>query len=139
MATRVRDVMTLEPITLPADATVADAAKAMRDADVGNVIVVDGPRVLGIVTDRDVVVRALAQERDPNKTTLEDITSQDLAAVSPNSRVAEAVELMRKKAIRRVVVLDGGRPVGIVSIGDVALQKDPNSALADISGAPANR
>jgi CBS domain-containing protein len=135
----VRDVMTANPTTLSMSASVLDAARAMRDADIGDVIVVDNGQVCGIVTDRDLVVRTIAQGREPSKTKLGDICSRDLTTVSPSDSVDEAVQLMRQKAIRRLPVVEGGRAVGVVSIGDLAQERDPQSALSDISVAPPNR
>jgi CBS domain-containing protein len=135
----VRDVMTANPTTLSMSASVLDAARAMRDADIGDVIVVDNGQVCGIVTDRDLVVRTIAQGREPSKTKLGDICSRDLTTVLPSDSVDEAVQLMRQKAIRRLPVVEGGRAVGVVSIGDLAQERDPQSALSDISVAPPNR
>ncbi len=135
----VRDVMTAEPLSLEATASVRDAAVAMRGAEIGDVIVLKDERsICGIVTDRDLVVRALAADKDPKKTTLAEICSQDVTTVSPETPIDEAVDLMRQKAIRRLPVVEGGHAVGIVSIGDLATQRDPKSALADISAAPPN-
>lgn len=111
----------------------------MRDADIGNVVVLDGQQTCGILTDRDVVVRAIAEGHDPAVTSLRGICSRNLTALSPRDSVADAVRLMRQKAIRRLPVVENHRAVGIVSIGDLALEKDPQSALGDISAAPPNR
>jgi CBS domain-containing protein len=135
----IRDVMTANPTTMPMSASVLDAAHTMRDSDIGDVIVVDNGQVCGIVTDRDLVIRAMAQERDPSRTTLADICSHDLTTVTPSDSVDKAVQLMRQKAIRRLPVVEGGRAVGVVSIGDLAQERDPQSALSDISAAPPNR
>jgi CBS domain-containing protein len=98
----------------------------------------DDGQVRGIVTDRDIVVRAVADGRDPASTTLGEVGSTDVVALSPDDTVERAVEIMRQKAIRRVPVVEGGRAVGIVSIGDLAAERDPDSALADISSARPN-
>ena len=135
----VREVMTPRPVKLPSSATAFEAAKAMRDADVGAVIVTDGDGLRGIVTDRDVVVRAIAEGKDPKKVKLEEICSREITAVSPADPLAAAVRLMRNKAIRRLPVIEGdSTPVGILSIGDLALRMDRSSALADISAAAPN-
>jgi len=135
----VSDVMTTMPIVLPADAPISAAARAMRDRDIGGVIVQTNDQICGMVTDRDVVVRAIATGKDPSKTPLVDICSQELTTVTESTPVDEAVQLMRDKAIRRLPVIDDGHPVGILSIGDLAIERDRKSALADVSGAPANR
>ena len=134
----VQDVMTPDPITLPLSAPLIDAAKMMRDVDIGDVVVVDGDEVLGIVTDRDIVVRGIADGCDAQSTTLIDICSRELTTVSPDDQVGTAVRLMRENAIRRLPVVARGRPVGIVTLGDLALEQDRGSALADVSAAPPN-
>lgn len=139
MAERIHDVMTTNPETLPESTTVREAAEAMRANDIGDVVVVDdNGKLSGILTDRDIVVRVVAEGRDPRTTRIGDIASRDLTAVSPDDPVDRAVQLMRDKAIRRLPAVDKGKPVGIVSIGDLALDRDPGSALADISAAPPN-
>jgi len=139
MAERIQDVMTTNPETLPESTTVREAAEAMRANDIGDVVVVDdNGKLSGILTDRDIVVRVVAEGRDPRTTRIGDIASRDLTAVSPEDPVDRAVQLMRDKAIRRLPAVDKGKPVGIVSIGDLALDRDPGSALADISAAPPN-
>jgi CBS domain-containing protein len=139
MAQSIRDVMTANPISMQAASSVAEAARIMRDSNIGDVIVLDNGRICGIVTDRDIVVRGVAEGRDPFATKLADICSQALTTLSPTDNVEEAVLLMREKAIRRLPVVEGGKPVGIVSIGDLATSLDPHSALGHISAAPPNR
>jgi CBS domain-containing protein len=135
MAQTIGEVMTRDPVTLPADSPVRDAAVAMRDADIGDVIVLEeGDRICGIVTDRDIALRVIGEGREPT-TKLGEICTRDVNAVSPDTSVGEAVRLMSKEAIRRLPVVEGGRPVGIVSLGDLAMEQDPDSALADISAA----
>jgi CBS domain-containing protein len=138
MAPTVRDVMTANPVTLPAEAPVLDAAKKMKEADIGDVIVLDGDRICGLVTDRDIVVRVLAEEREPAGTKLGEICSRELATVSPDDDLTQAGDLMRERTVRRVPVVEDGKPVGIVSMGDLALERDPDSALGEISAAAPN-
>ena len=138
MAPTVRDVMTINPVTLPAQAPVVDAAKKMRDADIGDVIVLDGDSICGVVTDRDIVVRVLAEDREPAGTKLGEICSRDLATVSPDNYLTRAGDIMRERTVRRVPVVEDGKPVGIVSMGDLALERDPDSALGEISAAAPN-
>ena len=137
-AKTVNQVMTSNPVCVRSDATVVDAAQLMLSSDIGDVIVVDGKAPCGIITDRDVVVRVVAAGKDPATTPVTEICSQELATVTPDTPIEKAVELMRERSIRRLPVLDGDKPVGIVSIGDLAIERDPESALADISAAPAN-
>jgi CBS domain-containing protein len=138
MAPTVRDVMTANPVTLPAQAPVLEAAKKMRDADIGDVIVLEGESICGVVTDRDIVVRVLAEEREPAGTKLGEICSRELATVSPDDDLTQAGDLMRERTVRRVPVVEDGKPVGIVSMGDLALERDPDSALGEISAAAPN-
>jgi len=137
-AESVSSVMTTHPVVLGAQSLLADAARAMRDSDIGEVIVVEGGNLFGIVTDRDIVVRGIASDKDPSTTRLDEICSRDLATVSSDTPVEDAVRIMRDKAIRRLPVVEAGKPVGVVSIGDLAVERDPVSTLADISKAPPN-
>ena len=134
----VQDLMTPDPITLPETALIVDAAQKMREAGIGDVVVLHDESVCGIVTDRDIVVRGVAEGRDPRSTTLAEICSRELRTLSPDDEISTAVRLMREHAIRRLPVVEGGRPVGILSIGDLAREHDPDSALADVSAAPPN-
>jgi CBS domain-containing protein len=139
MDERIREVMTLDPKTVPATASVVEAARAMRENDIGDVIVLAEDRLYGILTDRDIVVRALAEGRNPAATRVADICSRELLAISPNRSVEDAARLMREMSIRRLPVMErGGQVVGIVSLGDLAARQDRRSVLAEISVAPPN-
>lgn len=138
MAQTVREVMTSPPITLEPSTSLVDAARAMRDDDVGAVVVAADDQVQGLVTDRDIVVRCIADGRDPATTPVAEVITSDLATLSPSDPVGVAVQRMRELAVRRLPVVDQGRPVGIVAIGDLAVDRDPNSALADISASDPN-
>jgi CBS domain-containing protein len=139
MADRIRDVMTRDPVTLASTETLAGAAKQMRDADIGVVVVTDNGDVAGLVTDRDIVVRGIAEDLDPFTTTLATCcTTGDTVTVTPDDTIDHAVGLMREHAIRRLLVVEGGKPVGIVSIGDFAIERAEDSALAQISAAEQN-
>lgn len=137
---RCGDVMTPDPVALIESETIFAAAKAMRENDIGDVIVLDdtNARVKGIVTDRDVVVRALAEGMDPERTTLASICSQDLTTVTPDDPVDKATRFMREMHVRRLPVVEDGQPVGMISMGDLAIELDRTSALAEVSAAPAN-
>jgi CBS domain-containing protein len=111
----------------------------MRDQRIGDVLVTDREGTLcGIVTDRDIVVRADASAKPLDKTQVREICTDQLVKLEPTSSIDEAVNVMREHAIRRVPVVSAGHPIGIVTIGDLARHKDPNSALAQISSAPPN-
>ncbi|MGH7367039.1 MAG: CBS domain-containing protein [Candidatus Rokuibacteriota bacterium] len=134
----IRDVMSPRPVALSTEATVAEAAEVMRQQDIGDVVVVEEDRLYGILTDRDIVIRALAQGRDPSRTRIGDICSRELTTVSPDDGVGHAVRLMREKAIRRLPVEEDGQVIGMLTIGDVAVERDARSALGNISAAPPN-
>ncbi|NUR85628.1 MAG: CBS domain-containing protein [Nonomuraea sp.] len=138
MAQTVADVMTSHPATVEGDQPVSVAASLMRDNDAGAVIVNDNGRMKGIVTDRDITIRVVADDRGPD-TPVSEACSPSVEAVGPDTSIDQAVQIMRSHAVRRLPVVEDGRPVGIVSLGDLALERDPNSALADISAAEGNR
>lgn len=135
----IEQVMTKYPLTVAETAPVTEAARVMRDANIGDVLVTrpDGT-VCGIVTDRDLAVNVIAEGKDPNSVTVQDVCNHRLESVAPGDPVDRAVSLMRDHAIRRLPVIDDGSLVGIVSLGDLAMERDPQSALADISEAPPN-
>ncbi len=135
---KVREVMTPNPVTLQASVPVMEAAKVMSQRNMGDVIVQQDGKICGIVTDRDIVIRALAQGKDPKTTTLESICSQKLTTISPDQTTSEAVRLMQERSIRRLPVVEDGRVMGIVSLGDLAVELDRHSALGNISAAPPN-
>ena len=137
MPQRVGDIMTSGPIILRHDQLVADAARVMRDQAVGLVLVTQEDRLYGVLTDRDIVVRAIAESGGPD-TELAGICSRYVVAVNVVDDAAEAVRLMRENAVRRLPVIDNGQVVGLVSLGDVTVEQDKRSALADISAAEPN-
>ncbi|RIQ20204.1 CBS domain-containing protein [Jiangella rhizosphaerae] len=131
--------MTTEVVTLPMDASVRQAAAEMRDHDIGDVLVVDGDELCGVVTDRDLVVRVVAENGDLDAHLGDVCSSGDLVTARPDTSVDDVVQMLREAAVRRVPVVDDQkRPVGMVSIGDLAITEDSRSALADISAAPPN-
>ncbi len=117
------------------DDTVKDAAVVMRDSDIGDVIVIEDGQVTGILTDRDIVVRAVAEGRDAESTPVSDICTTGIQAIEPDASVDDALRMMRDDDIRRLPVVKNGRPVGIISLGDLAVEREPDSTLADISAA----
>ena len=120
---KVSDVMTRDPQTIQAEATVHEAALLMRQADIGALPVYEGDVLVGIVTDRDVVVRCIAKGLSPNKTLVSEATTWEVEACTEDRGVQEAVWIMEEKKIRRLMVLDrDGRLVGIVSLCDIALK-----------------
>lgn len=138
MAQTVGDIMTAHVISLSADDTVRDAARHMREANVGAIVVQKQGDLFGIVTDRDIVVRCLASGGNCDTTPLGEVCSPAVATLRPDDEVDYAVRMMRDRAIRRIPVVKNGKAVGIVSLGDLALQRDPFSALGAISSASPN-
>lgn len=138
MAQRVNAIMTPAPVAIRPDQPVADAARIMRDQGIGNVLVVEDGELTGLLTDRDIVVRTIAEGLDPAATPVGQICSRDLTTVRPDEDADAAVARMREHGVRRVPVVAEGSPVGILSIGDMALERDSRSALADVSSHPAN-
>src|SRR3954465_728718 len=127
--TAVADVMTRRVVYLPDDTPLDEAAQAMRDQGIGDVVVTRGPTMIGMVTDRDIVVRAIAENLPPKETTLGAITSRELIMVEQSATVEEAVQAMRERAVRRLLVCDSDRKVvGILSLSDVALLPTSTSA-----------
>jgi CBS domain-containing protein len=135
MAQTVEEIMTTNPRTVKVDDTIKDAAGVMRDSDIGDVIVIEDGQVTGILTDRDVVVRAVAEGRDAESTSVSEICSSGIRAIEPDASVDDALRMMRDEDIRRLPVVKNGRTVGIVSLGDLAVEREPDSTLADISAA----
>ena len=138
MGKTVRDVMTKNPVELSSDSSVVDAAKAMSDHRIGTVVVMEMDKPSGIVTDRDITVRAIAKGMDPSKTRLADISSQSLAAVRPDQPIEDAMKLMKSHDVKRVVVMSDSRLEGIVSLADLARSNDDGDVEDDISRAEPN-
>ncbi|MCL7428307.1 CBS domain-containing protein [Streptomyces sp. YS415] len=135
MADFVRDVMTAGVVAVRPDASLVEAAQLMRAQDIGDVLVADGQRVVGMLTDRDITVRAVAEGVDPLTASVRSVCTPDPLVVAPQDPVTAAVALMRQHAVRRLPVVEDGLPVGMVSLGDLAEAQDPDSALAHISRA----
>ena len=140
-ARQVRDLMTPLPEVVGPEATLVDAAALMADGDIGDVLVVEpgGETLVGIVTDRDIIVRGVAAGRDPSTTTVRSVLSRDLETVAPTDTMADATAHMRAANVRRLPVVENGRPIGIVSLADLALATDTSSTLAEIAVAPPDR
>jgi CBS domain-containing protein len=140
VAEKIRDVMTKDPATCRTDDTALDAARAMSKGDFGAVVVVapQSEEVRGIVTDRDIVVRAVAEGKSPPQTKISEIFTTEPTTLSPEDSLDRAVDALRDAHVRRLPVVEDSHVVGIVSIGDLAEARDERSALADISAAPPN-
>jgi CBS domain-containing protein len=139
MTRTVEEIMTRDPRTVDASGTILEASHLMRDADIGDVVVMEDGRITAIVTDRDIVVRGVAEGRDPDSTSVSDVCTTGVETIEPEASVDDALRLMREKDIRRLPVAKNGRPVGIISLGDLAVEREPDSTLADISAASPDR
>lgn len=133
MAKTVRDVMTKDPVALSSDTPIVDAAKAMSDRHIGSVIVMEKDKPLGIVTDRDITVRAVAKGSDVSHTRLVDICSPDIAAVRPDQSVDDAIKVMKSHAVKRVLVMDNSKVQGIVSLGDLTAEGKGEEVQSELS------
>jgi CBS domain-containing protein len=123
--------MTKSVQTATAGTTLSEVAVMMRDGDMGSVPVVEDGRLVGIVTDRDIVVRALADGKDGSGT-VSDAMTTDIATAAPDDYVFEAVRLMGEKQVRRIPVVDADRKlVGIIALADVALETEDDRDLAE--------
>jgi CBS domain-containing protein len=138
MAQSIREVMTADPRTVESAATVADAAREMRDGDVGSVVVIENGKVAGIITDRDIAVRVVAQGLDPDATRVGEAATMPPVTLTVDQSVDDAIRLVREQEIRRIVVVQDDRAAGIVSLGDLAIERDTDSALAEIASEPPN-
>jgi CBS domain-containing protein len=130
--------MTKDPATCETGDTVHDAARAMRRGGFGAVVVTEEGHVRGILTDRDIVVRVIAEGKDPTSTEIREAFTTEPTTLSPDDSADDAVQALRDAHVRRLPVVENDRVVGIVSIGDLAQARDERSALADISAAAPN-
>jgi CBS domain-containing protein len=138
MARKMRDIMSPAPICMSPGESVSAAAKAMKQHGIGTVLMLTGGKLSGLVTDRDIAIRVLAENRDPLTTPIGDICSSELVVLGPDDDVEQATRLVRERAVRRIPVLADGIPVGVVSIGDLTLDQDATSALSGVSSTPPN-
>jgi CBS domain-containing protein len=114
-----RDIMSSAPVCMASTETVSAVAKAMKEHGVGTALVLTDGQLSGLVTDRDIAVRVLAENRDPVTTLVAEICSSEVAVLGPDDGVEQAERLVRERAIRRIPVLQDGIPVGVVSTGDL--------------------
>lgn len=133
--TTVRELMTPDPLVVPASTSVRQGAQHLRDQDVGDVMIEEDGTLRGIVTDRDIAVRVVAEGLDPDAVTLGDACTGELRSIGPDEEIGQATRMMSEHAIRRLPVTQDGAAVGVLSLGDLAVAQDPESVLADISAA----
>ena len=125
MGQSIKDVMTSNPCSIDADKPVAYAAKMMRDEDVGLAPIVEGDKLIGMLTDRDIAVRVVAEGRDPGQVTVKDVASKQVVTIDPQQDLDEALRIMAKHQVRRLAVVEeGGKLVGVVAQADVAREGD---------------
>ena len=124
MAKSVRDAMTENPRSIGASASVVEAARLMREEDIGSLPITDADELLGMITDRDIATRVVAEAADPKMTSVEDVYSRDPISVESNEDLEEALRLMARHQVRRLPVVENGRLVGIVVQADIALREN---------------
>jgi CBS domain-containing protein len=120
MGKKIKESMSSNPCSVDADKPVAYAAKMMKDENVGLAPVVEGERLVGTVTDRDIVTRVVAEGKDPKTTPVKEIATKDVVTVEPGQELGEALRLMAQHQVRRLPVVEGGRLVGVLAQADVA-------------------
>ena len=136
--TKMRDIMSAAPVCMAPGESVSAAAMAMKQHGIGTVLVLTGGKLSGLVTDRDITIRVLAENRDPLTTPIGDICSSEPVVLGPDDDVEQAARLVHERALRRIPIVADGIPVGVVSIGDLVLDKDATSSLSGVSSAPPN-
>jgi CBS domain-containing protein len=130
----VREMMTTEITKATPENTLVYVATMMRDEDIGAVPIVDGEGLRGIVTHRDIVIRAIADGKDPSDTQVKEILSEELESVGPDTDVTEAADLMASRQIRRLPVVEDGELIGMVSLGDIAIKHEEGTAGYALEG-----
>jgi CBS domain-containing protein len=125
--TTVKEVMTPGPTSIASDALVVEAARRLASEDVGSLPVVEGDRLVGMVTDRDIVLQVVAKDLDPNKVPVSDVCSESPVTAEPDEALDEALQRMAKERVRRLPVVSDGRLVGILAQADIARTARPES------------
>lgn len=140
MGTKVHEVMTDRPRVVTPDTTVSEAAQLMRNDDIGSLPIIDGEQLAGMVTDRDIVIRAIAEGKDPRGMPVREVASRELVTVRADEELSSALQLMASQQVRRLpVVDDDGRLVGILAQADVAVEakeKAVGEMVEEISKSP---
>lgn len=130
---QINEIMTHSLETVEPQTTIKGAARLMRDADVGGLPVVDKGRVAGFITDRDIVIRSIANGDDPTKASVREVMTEEAFTLSEDQEIAEAQQLMKDKRVRRVVVVDAQqRPIGLVSLCDLACEPGAEGGAAAV-------
>ena len=124
MANSVRDAMTADPRSIGKSVSVVEAARLMREQDIGSLPATDDETPVGVITDRDITTRVVAEGADPNVTSVGDVHSRDLISVAPGQDIGEALQLMARHQVRRLPVVENGTLIGIVAQADIALREN---------------
>jgi CBS domain-containing protein len=139
--TKVREVMTDNPRCVTPDTLVSEAARLMKSEDVGSLPILEGEKVTGVITDRDIVIRAVAEEKDPRGMPVREVASRELVTIRPDEDLSEALKLMASYQVRRLPVVDEDNTlVGVLAQADIAMEgkeKDFAHMVEDISRTPA--
>jgi len=136
MSRKMRDIMSPAPVCMAAGESVSAAARVMKEHGTGTVLVLSDGRLSGLVTDRDIMVRVLAENHDPATTRVGDICSGELATLGPDDEVEQAIQLVRERAVRRIPVLADGAAVGMVYVGDLAPECEETVTGSGLLAAP---
>jgi CBS domain-containing protein len=132
MAKRVRDAMTEDPRSIGASEPVVDAARLMREQHVGSLPVTDNEKLVGMITDRDITTRVVAEAADPKMISVGDVYSRDLISIEPDQDLDEALRLMARHQVRRLPVVESGSLVGIVAQADIALRENEKKKTGEL-------
>jgi len=140
MALKVRDTMTGSPRSIDASTSVVEAAQLMREGHIGSLPITDDEQLVGMITDRDIAMRVVAEAADHTNTSVGDVSSRDLVTVEPDEDLDDALQLMARHQVRRLPVVENGRLVGIVAQADIALSENEKTAkLVEAISAPSDR
>jgi len=134
---KVRDIMTRDVITVSPDTGIQNVARLMSEHDIGAVLVSENKKVLGLITDRDIIIRAIAEGKNPSTTKAKEVMTTDITVVTPDTDVHEAADIMSDQQIKRLPVVENGKLTGILALGDLAIEKihidEAGNALSGIS------
>src|SRR5688572_20795235 len=129
---KVREMMTTDVTTATPDTTLEEIATMMRDENIGSVPIVDDDELMGIITDRDIVVRCIAEGKDPVETEAEEVLSEEMITIGPDADASQAARLMGERQIRRLPVVQDGRLVGMLALGDVAVKHSDEETSGEV-------
>jgi signal-transduction protein with cAMP-binding, CBS, and nucleotidyltransferase domain len=134
VATKVREVMSDSPVIVDAATSLTDCARQMEDRNIGSLGVEEDGELRGVLTDRDIVVRAVARGEDPHRVTAGEVCTGELVTISPDASLDDAERTMSERGVRRLFVLDGARPIGLVAVDDLRAEREPESVEAQQLG-----